>query len=81
MPEEYKDDKDGRVSLRRLVRKGIPYIEIIKLARDEGVDLIITGSCGRSGVKSMLIGSVAEKVVRNAPCPVLTVRGFKCSKN
>lgn len=51
-----------------------PYDEIIRYADDEDIDLIVMGTHGRGGVTRVLMGSVAEKVVRNARCPVLTVR-------
>lgn len=47
---------------------------IVEFANDKKVDLVILGTHGRSGVKQFLMGSVAERVVRTAPCPVLTVR-------
>jgi nucleotide-binding universal stress UspA family protein len=53
---------------------GVPFVEIIRAARDYGVDLIVMGTHGRTGVSHILIGSVAERVVRKAPCPVLTVK-------
>ncbi|GAB4149986.1 MAG: universal stress protein [Planctomycetaceae bacterium] len=53
---------------------GKPFVEIVRLAKSENVDLLILGTHGRGAVAHMLLGSVAEKVVRNAPCPVLTVR-------
>ena len=53
---------------------GTPFLEIINVAREKDVDLIVMGTHGRSGLAHMLIGSVAEKVVRKAPCPVLTVK-------
>jgi len=52
---------------------GSPYREIIKQAEDAESDLIVVGTHGRSGVEHLLLGSVAEKVVRLASCPVLTV--------
>lgn len=55
--------------------KGNPYLEIVEKARKTGVDLIIMGTHGRTGIKHLLVGSVTERVVRLAPCPVLTVRG------
>jgi nucleotide-binding universal stress UspA family protein len=55
--------------------RGYPADEIIKAAKDEGVDLIVVGNLGRTGIERMLIGSVSEAVVRHAPCPVLVVRG------
>jgi nucleotide-binding universal stress UspA family protein len=48
--------------------------EIAKLAADEGVDLIVIGTHGRTGFRRLVLGSVAERVVRLAPCPVLVVR-------
>lgn len=54
--------------------EGSPAPEIAELARRAGVDLIVTGTHGRTGIKHALLGSVAEKVLRTAPCPVLTVR-------
>ena len=53
---------------------GKPYMEIVKAAADLGIDLIVLASHGRSGVSHLLLGSVAEKVVRLAPCPVFTVK-------
>jgi nucleotide-binding universal stress UspA family protein len=53
---------------------GAPFVEIIRQARESNVDLLVVGTHGRTGLKHMLIGSVAEKVVRKAPCPVLTVK-------
>lgn len=70
--EKVPKEIQGRVET--VVSFGVPFVEIIKAARDYDVDLIIMGTRGRSGVSHMLIGSVAEKVVRKAPCPVLTVR-------
>jgi nucleotide-binding universal stress UspA family protein len=55
-------------------RSGSPAAEIVKYARESGVDLIVMGTHGRGFVAHALLGSVAEKVVRTAPCPVLTVR-------
>lgn len=51
-----------------------PYAEILAYAAANDVDLIVMGTHGRSGVSHMLLGSIAERVVRRAPCPVLTVR-------
>lgn len=53
---------------------GTPFVEIISYAKDQDIDVIIMGTHGRSGLSHLLIGSVAENVVRKAPCPVLTVR-------
>ena len=51
-----------------------PAEEIVKYAQAEEIDLIVVGTHGRPGVAHFLMGSVAEKVVRTAPCPVLTIR-------
>ena len=56
------------------VRDGTPFYEIVQFAREKEIDLIVMGTHGRSGLAHVLMGSVAEKVVRKAPCPVLTVR-------
>ena len=53
---------------------GVPFLDIIKTAKQGEVDLIVIATHGRSGVSHMLFGSVAEKVVRQAPCPVLSIR-------
>ena len=53
---------------------GNTFLEIIQAARDDDVDMIVMGTHGRTGLAHVLIGSVAEKVVREAPCPVLTVK-------
>lgn len=56
------------------IRGGKPYVEIVKFAVQEGIDLIVMGTHGRTGVKHMLIGSQTEKVVRHAGCMVLVVK-------
>lgn len=59
----------------RVVETGQPFPEITRYAESHGIDLIVMGTHGRGAVEHMLLGSVAEKVVRKSPCPVLTVRG------
>ncbi|MGA1868362.1 MAG: universal stress protein [bacterium] len=53
---------------------GIPYQKITEYATKNNIDLIVMGTHGRSGIAHFLIGSVTEKVIRTAPCPVLVVR-------
>lgn len=62
------------LSARVALRSGVAYTEIVALARDERADLIVIGTHGRGGIDRVLLGSVADRVVRLAPCPVLTVR-------
>jgi nucleotide-binding universal stress UspA family protein len=57
-----------------VLRAGTPHEQIVGAAQDEKADVIVIGTHGRTGVNRMLLGSVAERVVRLAPCPVLTVR-------
>ena len=54
---------------------GEPTSRIVQAARDDSVDLIIMSSHGRTGFARTVFGSVAETVMRNAPCPVMVVRG------
>ena len=56
------------------VLEGSPKVEIIRYARQQDIDLIVLATHGRTGLPHVLMGSVAESVVRTAPCPVLTVR-------
>lgn len=63
-----------QVSVHRTTRVGAPVDEIVKYAQEHSIDLIVLGTHGRRGVKHLLLGSVAENIVRYAPCPVLTVR-------
>ena len=59
---------------KRIIKTGVTYVEIIDYIKQWGIDLVVMGTHGRSGIEHILIGSVAEKVVRKSPCPVLTVR-------
>lgn len=61
-------DAEGKVLV------GYPAEEILNMAEDENVDLIIMGTHGRTGIDRILFGSVAEKVVKSSTCPVLTIR-------
>lgn len=64
----------GGVPARPALLDGTPAPEIAALARRADADLIVMGTHGRKGVSHALLGSVAEKVLRTAPCPVMTVR-------
>jgi nucleotide-binding universal stress UspA family protein len=67
-------EKLGAPRVDAVVAEGIAFAEIVRAARERNVDLIVMGTHGRTGLKHALLGSVAEKVVRKAPCAVLTVR-------
>jgi nucleotide-binding universal stress UspA family protein len=63
-----------RQATELVTRLGDPWREIVAFARERQVDLIVMGTHGRGGMAHLLLGSVAERVMRDAPCPVLTVR-------
>ncbi len=63
------------VSCEKIVAQGSPSEEILKISQSRGIDLIIMGSLGRTGMEKILLGSVAEKVVLQSPIPVLLVKG------
>ena len=69
-----QDRRLKRSRLRTLTAQGTPFYEILATARETGADLIVMATHGRTGLAHLLLGSVAEKVVRMAPCPVLTVK-------
>jgi len=62
------------ISARWVLRTGVPYKEIVGAAARERADLIVIGTHGRGGLDRALLGSVADRVIRLAPCPVVTVR-------
>lgn len=66
-----------RVNFRTIVQIGVPYQVIVDEAKRRKADLIVMSTHGRTGFSHALLGSVAEKVVRTAECPVLTIRGAK----
>jgi nucleotide-binding universal stress UspA family protein len=66
-------DDQKRLHAEVALEGGAPFVEIIRYARTHDIDLIAMGTHGRSGVKHLLMGSVAEHVIRSSPCPVLTV--------
>jgi nucleotide-binding universal stress UspA family protein len=65
---------DAAVPIEYHVAEGEPAAEIVAMAEENGIDLIVVGTHGRRGLERVLMGSVAEQVVRKAPCPVLTVK-------
>lgn len=65
---------DSGLQARWIVRTGVPHKEIVAAAARERAEVIVLGTQGRSGIDRALLGSVADRVIRLAPCPVLTVR-------
>ena len=63
-----------RIRVHHMFLEGDPATEIVQYANDAGMDLIVMGTHGRTGVERLLMGSVAEKVMREAPCSVLVVK-------
>lgn len=69
------DEEIGtEVQAETVIRMGRPFLEINKAAEEFDIDLIIISTHGHTGVQHLLFGSTAEKVVRKAPCPVLSLR-------
>jgi nucleotide-binding universal stress UspA family protein len=68
------------VTVEHRLVEGEPVQAILDAARDSDCDLILVGTHGRSGIKHLLMGSVAEKIVRKATCPVMTVKAPRAKK-
>jgi nucleotide-binding universal stress UspA family protein len=66
-----------RVSCNTLIRVGTAYVEIVEAALRNAADIIVMATHGRTGFSHLMMGSVAERVVRTSACPVLTVRVSK----
>ncbi len=66
--------RDSGLKARSMLKVGSPFLEIVRVAQADGADLIVLGTHGRTGLAHVLMGSVAERVVRKAACPVLTIR-------
>jgi nucleotide-binding universal stress UspA family protein len=66
--------REAGIEVGAHVRDGSPAAQIVSLAREVGADLIVMGTRGLTGLPHVLLGSVAERTVRIAPCPVLTVK-------
>jgi nucleotide-binding universal stress UspA family protein len=65
---------DPNIPVHHVLLQGDPAAEIVRFTRDAGINLIVMGTHGRTGVERLLMGSVAEKVMRDAPCSVLVVK-------
>jgi nucleotide-binding universal stress UspA family protein len=67
--------KKGGIRAGGLMMKGDPAREIVRAARSKHADFIVVGTHGRAGLNRFFVGSVAQRVIASAPCPVVTVRG------
>lgn len=65
---------DPQTPIERLLVEGNPAEQIVRVAHEEGCDLLVLGTHGRTGLSRLMLGSIAEEVLRKASCPVLTVR-------
>lgn len=65
------------IPVTKVIRTGVSFVEIVEYVKSEHMDLVIMATHGRGGLEHIIIGSVAEKVVRKSPCPVLTIRPAK----
>jgi nucleotide-binding universal stress UspA family protein len=70
----FDSDKSGPATVKAIVASSSPALSIIDYAKDHHIDVIVMGTHGRGVLAHLMMGSVAERVVRLAPCPVLTVR-------
>ncbi|MBT5872835.1 MAG: universal stress protein [Candidatus Latescibacteria bacterium] len=66
--------REKGVDVETHLTMGVPFVEVVKLARSKDTDLIVVSTHGRTGLSHAFLGSTAERIVRKAPCPVLTVR-------
>ena len=69
-----EEEKADKIDFETVIKKGVPFLEIVRFANENDIDLIVIGTHGHSGFEHIVFGSTAEKVVRKAPCPVLSVR-------
>ncbi len=77
MDKVCQEELQGCPSFVKKILIGDAASEIIRYAQEEKIDLIIMGTHGRKGLEKALFGSVAEKVVKNSPVPVLTINPYK----
>ncbi len=72
--QKFVSEHLGGIETEQAVVVGTPYEEIFKSIEENRIDIVVMGTHGRTGIDRVLFGSTASRVVRRAPCPVLTVR-------
>lgn len=68
------EDIRNQIEIETKILTGVPYEEIVDFSIESGVDLIVMGTHGRTGLKHVIMGSISEKVVGKSPCPVLLIK-------
>ncbi len=74
LEKSFIEEMRGIKDIEYIILKGTPYEEITRFVEENKIDMIVLGTHGRKGIDRMIFGSTAEQIVRNAPCPVLSVR-------
>ena len=74
MQKLLKETSCNRIPNRFLIKKGVPFVELVKTAEEEQVDMVVMGTKGRGNIAGILFGSQAEKMFRHCPVPLLSIR-------
>jgi nucleotide-binding universal stress UspA family protein len=69
-----KDTNCTQIPNRFIIKKGVPFVELVKTAKEEKVDIVVMGTKGRGNISGILFGSQAEKMFRHCPVPLLSIR-------
>jgi len=78
--KKIQKNRIGGVNIEPVLKKGIDYEEIVKYSKEHKIDVIVIATHGRTGILRTLLGSVAEKIIRYAKCPVLVITPHKPRK-